>query len=193
MDIDKDVERRVMKTLAPLVALYPHWGAGKDTIKSYVIVLADVEPAALQAAIGALMTEQREFMPGAAMIRSRAMDILGGANDLPTEYDALEIAFKAVRDGRGHPIHGQSKEWDIPPIVDQAVRMIGGWTSLAMSENPVSDRARFVDAYRMVRERQVKERLLLPDVQTQMKALADVMSNPGQLKRLANGGENAED
>ena len=72
------------------------------------------------------------------------------------------------------------------PAVENAVRMLGGRDGL-LTDNPVADRARFVDAYREVISREVRNAGMMPSarayIENRQKALGDGGIS-GLVKRL---------
>jgi hypothetical protein len=73
-----------------------------------------------------------------------------------------------------HPIVAQSRDWDIPPLIERAARQVGGWAYLAQADNVAADRARFLEAY----ERALEKRDYMARRLPQITALADAMSLP---------------
>jgi len=176
MKIHPDERQRIEYGLAGLMAQFPNWKPDDLTIEGYVRVLIDIDPLLLESAILHLLSQKREFMPVAGTIRHTAFDLEAGNGGPPTAYEVWELAGKALNAGAGYPVAGVFQPPGIHPLVEKAVRYIGGWRQLATSENYVSDRARFVDAYNQVREREIEEVRMLPQVREQVKALADGLS-----------------
>ena len=176
MNIPPEEKQRIEYRLAPLAAMFPNWKPDDLTIEAYVVALADIDPLSLESAILHLLSQDRDFMPTAGTIRHTSFDLQAGNGGPPTAYEAWELAGKAINAGAGYPVTGIFQDPDVHPLVDKAVRYIGGWRQLATSENYVSDRARFIDAYNQVREREIEEVRMLPQVREQVKALADGLS-----------------
>ncbi len=132
-----------MQVLRMLVNAYPRTELADKTIPLYDELLADIPPDILKAAVLDHVSES-VFFPAIAELRKRSFKLM--APDAMDAYEAWGKTLEYVRAGRGHPIVGK-REWDIPPEIEQAVRGVGGWQLLAMTENITADRMRFVEAY----------------------------------------------
>lgn len=173
MTIDPNEKQRIEHRLAPLAAMFPNWKPDALTIEAYVVALADVDPLSLEASILHLLSQSREFMPTAGTIRHTAFDLQAGNGGPPTAYEAWEMVQIAKDAGAGYPVAGVFEKPEVHPLVEKAVNYVGGWRHLVESENYTADRARFVDAYNQVREREIEQVRMLPQVREQLKALAD--------------------
>lgn len=184
MNISPEEKQRIQYRLAPLAAMFPNWKPDDLTIEAYVVALVDIDPLSLEASILHLLSQPRDFMPTAGTIRHVAFDLQAGNGGPPGAYEAWEIVGKAIKAGAGYPTVGVYPDPDVHPLVEKTVGYIGGWRHLAASENYIADRARFVDAYNQVREREVEQVRMLPQVREQLKILADNLSanNPRRLE-----------
>ena len=176
MKIEPAERQRIIKNLAPLAAMFPNWKPDDYTIEAYVIALADLDPLSLEAAIFHLLSQPLRFMPSAGTIRHSAFDLQAGNGGPPSAYEAWGMVGTAIKAGAGYPVAGVYQAPDVHPLVEKTVNYIGGWRHLAASENYTADRARFIDAYNQVREREVEQVRMLPQVREQLKALADRLS-----------------
>ena len=176
MNIPPDEKQRIEYRLAPLAAMFPNWKPDDLTIEAYVIALVDVDPLSLEAAILHLLSQDRDFMPTAGTIRHTSFDLQAGNGGPPAPYEAWGIVGTAIKAGAGYPVAGVYPAPDVHPLVELAVNYVGGWRHLAASENYTADRARFIDAYNQVREREDEQVRMLPQVREQLKALADRLS-----------------
>ncbi|MCH8093252.1 MAG: hypothetical protein IH953_01535 [Chloroflexi bacterium] len=159
----------IVEILAVLAAAYPRFELPVATIQIYEQSLADIPVDALHAATLDMVAESK-FFPSVAEIRKSAFSLM--AEEEPDAYSAWATTLDYVRQGRGHPIKGKSREWDIPAVIEQTVRQIGGWSHLAMAENVAADRARFIDAYdRMIEKQEYKTRQL-PQIADLVKRLS---------------------
>jgi len=164
--ITEQDRQRVAERLAPLAAMFPNWKPTPQTIEAYVVVLADVDPFLLEAAIFELLSRPLEFMPVAGKIRQVAFDL--GAPAIPDPYEAWSEVLGYFR--------GQT---DVHPMVDRAVALLGGWKLLGQSENQVADRARFLECYRMATEKSEDSRRALPQVKQLVAHLGRRKELPG--------------
>lgn len=171
----------IVEILAVLAAAYPRFELPVATIQIYEKTLSDIPVDALQAATLDLVAESK-FFPTAHEIRKSAFALMAD-DDTPDAYSAWATTLDFVREGRGNPTTGKSREWDIPALIEQTVRQVGGWSYLALSENVVADRARFIDAYdRMIEKQEYKTRQL-----PQIAKLAQRLSITKQEEDPANG------
>lgn len=173
-------EAHVLRQLDKLGGIWPDQGPRDETgIEAYVEALIDLDPILLESAVLQVITTSK-FYPKPAEIREAAIDLEFKAEGLPDPYEAWEMVMTAVRGGAGHPLVGGDHRAQVPQVVAKAVRYIGGWTQLAMSDNTVADRARFIDAYREVLKREDHDRRMLPKVREHVKALADDLRIDGR-------------
>lgn len=153
----------IVKILTVLASAYPEIELPPATVRIYEQTLSDIPAEVLRAATLDLIAESKWF-PKVAEIRQRAFALMAEQDGTPDAYSAWAMALDYVRAGRGHPIAGQSREWDIPPVIEQTVRQVGGWRHLAQAENSAADRARFIDAYKHMIEKQEYQIRRLPEI-----------------------------
>lgn len=180
--IPAEDQTRIRQTLAPLAGMFPHWDPGDETIMGYIVTLADLDSLLLESAVFHLLSQPLKFMPTAGEIRHAAFDLRDGNGGPPDPYEAWAQVEQAKNNGAGNPLF-KDRDHNVHPLVEKAVRYIGGWRNLAMSENHVSDRARFIDAYGQVKDREIEDQRMLPEVRDTMKALADQLAKPQLEKR----------
>jgi len=148
------------KTIGEMVALltaqWPKDQATELTLKVYQLVLADIPDDVLQAAVMQLLG-QATFRPTAAEVRKAAFDLMRGH-----EASAIEAWGEVKR-----MVHRPAAErhWTTP-LIPEALRCVGGLSAFAFSlvDDEPSWRARFLEAYNTLRERQRKDALMLPQV-----------------------------
>lgn len=157
MQITDDDRIRITERLAPLAAMFPNWKPERATIEAYVIVLADLDQDLLDAAIVEMLGRDLDFMPTAGKVRQAAFDL--GSDGLPIAGEAWETVLDDVRNGAGHPVLQTPPKSH--PLAQKAARQVGGWRYLALSENPIADRARFLQIYQdlMQQERHTQRRI----------------------------------
>lgn len=111
-----------------------------ETVTFYARKLADLDPAAVVAAVDRL-TNRMRFRPTVADIR---IDVAETQLGLPTLTEAWEIAERgSLRDA--------------PAAVREAADYVGGRWAIQTSENPATIRAQFRHAYERTREQAVLE------------------------------------
>ncbi len=158
-------KNRINEILFPLIAVFPNWNAKPETLKVYQAVLQDLDPDLLADAVLDLVSDPREFMPTPGVIREAALILEDAADDIPSAYEGweqVERDFRSLTSERGKA----------HPLVDKAIKRIGGWTSVGQSTNPTAERARFIDAYRELRAENHKERRRLPQVKQRIALMA---------------------
>jgi hypothetical protein len=143
--VAKEIETlRVLKILGDV---YPSYQLSSSAIEVYVRLLADIPGLVLeQAALDHI--SRSTFFPSIAELRSAAFSIIDASDPVPTEYEAWsEVQAEIHRVGHCLPPQFEN------PITSQVVEQLG-WCYLCLSENPVADRAHFVQAYQALAERQ---------------------------------------
>jgi hypothetical protein len=140
-------EIETLRVLKILGDIYPSFHLSSSAIEVYMQVLADIPgPVLEQAALDHI--SRSTFFPAIAELRSAAFGILEAANPIPTDYEAwAELQAEIRRVGHSGKPHFKN------PIAAQVVDQLG-WRYLCLSENPVADRAHFVQAYQALAERQ---------------------------------------
>ncbi|MCH8875593.1 MAG: hypothetical protein IIA89_02070 [Chloroflexi bacterium] len=142
----------VAQVLAVLAAAYPRFKLPVETIRVYEQTLGDIPVEALRAATLDLIAES-EWFPTVAKIRKRSFALMASENESMSAYEAWALTLDFIRDGRGHPIISKGREFDVPPVIEQTVRQVGGWKHLAEAENAAADRARFLEAFERTTEK----------------------------------------
>jgi hypothetical protein len=140
-------EIETLRVLKILGDVYPSFQLSSSAIEVYVQLLADIPgPVLEQAALDHI--SRSTFFPAIAELRSAAFGILEAADPIPTDYEAWSVVQDEIR-RVGHCSQPQLKN----PLAAQVVQQLG-WRYLCFSENPVADRAHFVQAYQALAERQ---------------------------------------
>ena len=155
--------RTILKVLTVLAAAYPRFQLPSETVRIYEQTLSDIPLETLRAATLDLIAESK-FFPTVAELRKRAFALIAEQDGTADAYSAWALTLRFVRQGRGNPIIGRSKDWDIPPLIEQTVRQVGGWAYLAQAENITVDRARFLEAYERALQKQEYQARRLPQI-----------------------------
>lgn len=169
----------VLRVLKILGDIYPTFHLNSSAVEIYVQLLADIPGAVLeQAALEHI--SHSTFFPAIAELRSAAFDILESANPIPSDYEAwAEVQAEIRRIGHcSQPVFTN-------PLVKQVVEQLG-WRYLCLSDNPVADRAHFIQAYQVLAERQRKDarRLqLVADFITALKVNHQLQLTDGEVQK----------
>jgi hypothetical protein len=167
---------RIIRVLAPLAAVFPHWNPAKEAVDVYVAVLGDIPADLLQASIVHLASMPREFMPPPGVIRQTAFELRASAVSAPDEFQAWAEVTRAISDVGSYRLPEFSH-----PTIAEAVRQIGGWRLVCLSEDATADRARFLQAFKQLSERGEAETRMLPAVREHVQLLAGKLSAERQL------------
>jgi hypothetical protein len=157
-------EIETLRVLKILGDVYPSFELSSAAIEVYVRLLADIPgPVLEQSALDHI--SHSTFFPSIAELRSAAFGIIEAADPVPTDYEAWsEVQAEIHRVGY----------YNVPkfdhPLTSQVVEQLG-WRYLCLSENPVADRAHFVQAYQVLAERQRRSVNRLPVVNEFIAAL----------------------
>lgn len=130
-----------------LQGAYPRVPFADSTVGVYVMVLADLEFEAAKRAVLELI-QTSKWLPTIAEIRERVVE---SRADLPPPELAWGEVMAAIRQVGMYA----SPVFECDEI-GRAVSAIG-WRSICTDENVSSTRARFIDAYRAVREQRIDE------------------------------------
>lgn len=139
--------------LADLACAFPRHPIKPETFRVYLRELADLPPAALEAACRELIRTS-EFFPTVRAIREAAVERLLG---LPGEAEALaQVEARAdwFKDAE-HEREGDPP--DVHPRVKEALDHVGGFYAFRTAENPSVVRGQFLRLYRELRERDLRE------------------------------------
>ena len=135
--------------LKVLASAYPAFGLKIPTGVVYIDLLKDI-PAKLLHAAALDHIARSTYFPTVAELRQAAIALLPPeANRIPDAHSAwVEVlsAFDEVGDW-GQPVFSE-------PLIGEAVQALG-WQALCRSENPISDRAHFVQVYQALLERRL--------------------------------------
>ena len=140
-------EIEILRVLKILGDVYPSYRLGSSAIEVFVRLLADIPGSVLEQAVLDHISRST-FFPSIAELRSATFNIIEASDPIPTEYEAWsEVQAEIHRVG-----HCNLPQFD-NPITTQVVEQLG-WRYLCLSENPVADRAHFVQAYQALAERE---------------------------------------
>lgn len=148
-----------------IAVAYPRQEFPLTSQKLYAEMLADLDDDLLIAAVQDLISKQT-FLPAIAEIRAAVAGLREQASGRLDAYSAWEqVKYQMLRVGSyGDP--------QFDDLTNRAVKAVGGWRELCLSENGMSDRARFIDAYNTFLGRERSIEVQLPGV----RQLVDRMS-----------------
>jgi hypothetical protein len=132
-----------------LMANYPNAErVGQATVEAYEKHLLDLDFEPARAAIGRL-AESCKFLPSIAEVRAAARDLRMGKQRTGMEaWGDVTYAIRAVGSYRTPTF--------IDPVVSRVVACMG-WQELCLGENESALRARFIEAYEAISDRELRE------------------------------------
>jgi hypothetical protein len=150
-------EIEILSVLKILGDVYPSYKLTVAAIEMYVQLLADIQAKVLeQSALDHI--SRSSFFPSIAELRLAAFRLLESAHPLPSEYEAWsDVQAEIKRVGYCGQPHFEN------PITSKVVEQLG-WGYLCQSDNQVSDRAHFIQAYQVLAERKHAVEFRLPAV-----------------------------
>lgn len=173
--------RTIAEIVAKLSAAYPNWNVSEYTVEVYYQDLHDIPDEELQIAAQHCRAESgRKFAPSTGELRGAVAELRQMSTNVPTSFQAWqEVLQQIVAVGSyGTPAFSN-------PVVDRAVRALG-WRQLCLSEDPISDRARFIQCYEQLLERALTEEMLIPEVRGYLEFNgAKLLSPMSQMKLLS--------
>ena len=175
----------VLRMFALLNANWPTYRYTDATVELYERCLSDLEDDLVEIATLQCLTNCTYF-PNIAEIRRRAIDIKTGAAAQPSALEAWGMVQRHMRLPVSVFRNGESvKTPSLDERTEAAVRAVGGWSYLRMSDSVMADRARFCEVYETLQNRARQDALLLPEVRAVAERLR--MERPREVKALTEG------
>ncbi len=169
----------ILQILSVISAAFPNYQEQPQTPEVYLQLLGDMDTALLKVAVLQCCSEPgRKFAPTVGEIRGAAAELTRLANHVPSSYEAWQEVQQSFR--------GMGKPWS-HPLVKQAVDIFG-WHNLGMSENPVADRARFIEAYEQLLHQGEREQTMLPAVRRYIEENTPLRLDMGEAPALPTAG-----
>lgn len=177
-------ELTLRQCLVLLKAAYPQVAFGEESLAVYLLALADLDPRLLWAAVLRHLALQKGFPAIAELRQGVAALILEAEGTLSAPEAWAELLREVRRVGHwGRP--------DLPPLTKQALRALGGWRAICLSKNGTADRARFLEVYSLLLQRELRKLQQLPavrEVQAELAARPQRLNAEGrQLPAPLNG------
>jgi hypothetical protein len=161
-----DDDLTTLQGMIMLQAAYPRMEFGEESLRVYEMVLADIAPPLLRTAVLRHISTSKWF-PTIAELRQAAAEIVLQTDGQLTGPEAWGMVQREVR------LVGHWRKPRLGPMVRRAVEAIGGWRQLCLSENSTADRARFIEAYTILRKREADRVQALPQVTGAQEGLAE--------------------
>ncbi len=167
----------IHKILIVLASVYPNFILQEATVKIYEQFLRDIEPELLDQA-AKLTISRCKFFPTIAELREAAVEIVTRATGTPSAIQAWGEVLDQMR------ITGSYREPQFSHSLIARVVSYFGWRELCLSENPVADRARFLQAYDTEMQRACDDMRMLPETRNHIETLQE-RNVTGEIKQLA--------
>lgn len=143
----------------------------KETLGVWYTILRDLPVELAQAAALDYMSSPSAFPPTPGQIRAAAVELAKRINAVPSTAEAWEMVRNAPVDGLVRKSVETDTGWQIwqakyefeHAIVAKVARNLG-WPKQFWTDNLVSDRARFMNAYEQELKRSTGEATSLPEV-----------------------------
>ena len=127
--------------MAWLSASFPNYELNEGTMTVYWDMLNDLDDDALKVGMKKCVAEGKWF-PTIAELRQATASFLPAIVAMPDKYTAWMNVTSTLSTEMGY-----KARTILHHVTEHAVKAIGGWHYLSLSENMVSDRARFLEAY----------------------------------------------
>lgn len=111
-------------------------------------VISDLDLTDVRAALAQLDADGRDFPPTPGQIRET---VLAGKGAIAPDWDqALTAVLEAIRSGRGSAWPNTTSGHEpLHPVIEEAVRAMGGWHAIGQSDGGETWRAQFRDTYKL--------------------------------------------
>lgn len=157
------------------------------TLEVYSRVLADLGDEHVMAGVVKAVSEST-FLPKPAELRKACLDMTTPVG--MTAGEAWGYVCQYIRDwpaGEGYSGRYENGRHIDPPalpeMIQRAVDAVGGMTYLRLSENSMSDRARFMDVYQVLADREREHARMLPEVRQAIEAITEAKRIPMLARR----------
>jgi hypothetical protein len=158
---------------------HPDITSTPNTVDVMLDLLGDLAPDTLQAAVRSCCAEPgRAFAPSAGEIRGAAVKLHAQAAGLPSAAEAWGCIMESFK----HTSFDQP-ELLKHPMIQEAVRCMGGMERIGLSEDNMADRAHFLKIYDTVYQQTLSDASMLPAVSDYIEAQR--LETSGQIKQLA--------
>lgn len=170
------------KIIAMVAALYPsQFKATKTTVDAYYSILCDLPIELLKAAVLHICGEGREWPPPAGVIRATAFSLIEHNEGAITAGEAWQEARRILGDpSRYYPgINAPDADEFSDTAIYATVQAVGALDIVSTPENAIyTTRARFMDTFETIKDRQRTSRTMLPTVRETIDRLAPPQNAP---------------
>jgi hypothetical protein len=125
------------------------------TTKLYAMTLMDIDNNLLMAAVIQYLASGEKWFPAPVDLRKTAVSLMNRADKRPSSFEAWAEVKRAIR----------SRE-PLSPMTERAMNLLGGLAEFGASDidDESSWRARFIQAYEQLEQRQVEDTMMLPAI-----------------------------
>ena len=161
-----------MKVMGTLAALYPRFQLTDATMEAYYGVLSDLPIDLIKAAALELGSQDSPWFPSAGQLRQAAFNLLEQQDGCLMAGEAWAEVERVCKENyyprkldEGYLGRGITVDLFSDPIVYAALMAVGGPDYRSKPEDTIhTTRARFMDSYKALKERQRQTRRMLPQV-----------------------------
>jgi hypothetical protein len=146
----------ILGIIKMLAAAYPRFALTEDTIKTYILLLSDIEPETLRAA-AIECASKNAFFPSVAELRRAAANLHRRGNRVPSPDEAWGEMLNAPASGYTSQVTDERDEQGRVIVLVQEhqfthdmIRKVAenlGWPKRFWTDSLMSDRSRFMTTY----------------------------------------------
>lgn len=166
---------RFAKILATLAALFPRFELQAETTHAYYAILGDLPAEQLEAAALHLGAQNSPWFPSAGQLRAAAFALVEHQEGGITAGEAWQEARRILGDpSRYYPgINAPNEDDFSDPAIYATVQAIGALDIISTPEDALhTTRARFMDTFNVIKQRQRTTRTMLPAVREAVDRIA---------------------
>jgi hypothetical protein len=131
---------------------YEDFALTEDQIRLWVLMTNEIPDELLKAGTIQLINTYQYKVPKIADLKEAIKQVQQLAlEEVTTPAEAFGIATRAIS------TYGHRREPEMPPLVMQAIKSIGGWREFCLSTNMESMRYRFMQAYEQLNKRLIED------------------------------------
>lgn len=168
------MEIEVAKLIGTMAVCFPSVNISEETVAMYTAALRDIPLNVLEAAVEQCILES-EFFPTLAKLRAKACELTTPRRKIGTE------AYGVLQNEISRTGFYRQPQFSCP-LIAQAVNALG-WQNLCSSENLVADRARFIQVYEQLLQREIDNARLGPKA----RALRELTDSVLEVKEIGDG------
>lgn len=137
-------------------------------VKVFALALCDLDDRLLMAAVAQYLASGEPWFPPPSTLRKTALSLVSRADGTPSAFEA----WAEVKRG----LHSRNP---LSPLAQRAIDLLGGMREYGMSDigDEPSWRARFIQAYEQLENRQAEDSMMLPAVTGYIEARRELNGN----------------